>query len=1083
MLMTQRLQLPSASDEELSQFTESDGGSVAGIEGIQPIEDTPSQVSEASDDDGDLKSDAPDLDHDDGNNDTLVHGEDDDVDSVEGYIDGNIRNSDVIADDIDCNIDDDCDDHDNDHGIDDNGDDHGIIDNHDDNHNDAKENVGLGGHSKPSFDDVPIKPGLGGQTRTFEELLNQQLQTEQRSPNENEPAQPTRTNAAAKKTFLRKGEGIARFGMKPKIVTKQGQATMKDKNLQNRVSEERVPVTRKTATVKDYATVNQSRTPAVGAQAIKPINVQKPEGPVTRRSLRHESDQEKQPFSPKKVHFTTRPSQGPGVYIDDDSEEHSESSSEDEELDEDSVIAREGEEVIQDSFQEQMKKLDELEVVEKQELNEFELLEEAAAANCSLSSNSSTVLRILGTKQKQWQADVNNNMLTARQMWTVKRTGGQLVEANTDPNRTLTEEKSDDSGDDTLKDPEVVSVRSSLALSDGFDDTKTWEEHDILDVSDVTNDVMHVLNTSTPDEKRRSAQAHNKVSENTSSTPPTSALVTKLFPQLKNQNKVEVISRHPQAQQLKPAPPATEQVVGLDGIGSGEAGGPLNPGSSSGMSVAVRDKLQELEKEIEKFREENIGLHRLREERERDLQELQKERALFESHKREELDRLEKFKTEEEKRLRRDKKVFEQYQKASRALPDKKEREEITALKEKVNELQEDLKLRESRWSAAATRYKDRIGNLERENREMREEVKLLEKQNLDFQRKEQQKSRELHEHKAFEKKKLKMVEEMPTKRGPLSNNPPVIQQERDHIPEETGKSNALDKQKQKLFDNSQFATKDISPSEAKTTVEQVDIKSRKVQQIDENEKESISSTCEPSKEHSPPTKQVSSAKCVRFQDDALDEKGAEISSKQLSHSDGKRETINPDGSRVVTFTNGTRKQISADGLSVVVTFFNGDIKQIFPDERVEYYYAEVQTTHTTYPDGLEVLRFPSNQIEKHYPDGTKEIIFPDQTVKYLYTSGAEECVFTDGTVERISVDGERIVEFPNGQRETYTKLYKKREYPDGTVKTVYTDGRQETRYASGRLRVKDGEGRLLIDTAEQNAQAQQSMTSGSLKN
>ena len=24
-----------------------------------------------------------------------------------------------------------------------------------------------------------------------------------------------------------------------------------------------------------------------------------------------------------------------------------------------------------------------------------------------------------------------------------------------------------------------------------------------------------------------------------------------------------------------------------------------------------------------------------------------------------------------------------------------------------------------------------------------------------------------------------------------------------------------------------------------------------------------------------------------------------------------------------------------------------------------EYYYAEVQTTHTTYPDGLEVLHFP----------------------------------------------------------------------------------------------------------------------------
>lgn len=27
------------------------------------------------------------------------------------------------------------------------------------------------------------------------------------------------------------------------------------------------------------------------------------------------------------------------------------------------------------------------------------------------------------------------------------------------------------------------------------------------------------------------------------------------------------------------------------------------------------------------------------------------------------------------------------------------------------------------------------------------------------------------------------------------------------------------------------------------------------------------------------------------------------------------------------------------------------------------YYYADSQTTHTAYPDGLEVLQFPNNQI------------------------------------------------------------------------------------------------------------------------
>ena len=54
MLLTQKLHLPLASDEELSQFTESDGGSIGVIEGIRPIGDTPSEISAASDDEDDL---------------------------------------------------------------------------------------------------------------------------------------------------------------------------------------------------------------------------------------------------------------------------------------------------------------------------------------------------------------------------------------------------------------------------------------------------------------------------------------------------------------------------------------------------------------------------------------------------------------------------------------------------------------------------------------------------------------------------------------------------------------------------------------------------------------------------------------------------------------------------------------------------------------------------------------------------------------------------------------------------------------------------------------------------------------------
>lgn len=46
-------------------------------------------------------------------------------------------------------------------------------------------------------------------------------------------------------------------------------------------------------------------------------------------------------------------------------------------------------------------------------------------------------------------------------------------------------------------------------------------------------------------------------------------------------------------------------------------------------------------------------------------------------------------------------------------------------------------------------------------------------------------------------------------------------------------------------------------------------------------------------------------------------------------------EKIYKNGRRVVLFPNGTRKEVSADGKSVTVTFFNGDVKQVMPDERV----------------------------------------------------------------------------------------------------------------------------------------------------
>ncbi|XP_072188305.1 uncharacterized protein [Excalfactoria chinensis] len=189
-----------------------------------------------------------------------------------------------------------------------------------------------------------------------------------------------------------------------------------------------------------------------------------------------------------------------------------------------------------------------------------------------------------------------------------------------------------------------------------------------------------------------------------------------------------------------------------------------------------------------------------------------------------------------------------------------------------------------------------------------------------------------------------------------------------------------------------------------------------------------------------------------------------DVVQEKIEHRDGKVEEVLTDGRRIITFRNGTKKEISADKRMTTISFFNGDVKKIMPDQRVIYYYADAQTTHTAYPEGLEVLQFPNNQIEKHYPDGTQEIVFPDHTVKCLYSDGFEETFFPDGTIVKVEKNGDKLVVFSNGQKEFHTAQFKRREYPDGTVKTVYCNGRQETKYLSGRVRIKDEKGNIILD-------------------
>ncbi|XP_068000592.1 centromere protein J [Melanerpes formicivorus] len=568
-----------------------------------------------------------------------------------------------------------------------------------------------------------------------------------------------------------------------------------------------------------------------------------------------------------------------------------------------------------------------------------------------------------------------------------------------------------------------------------FDDERTWSD---LDENYVNSDLPEKGNkipvqvdfsckneSAVPDKtikrkvapKRGDETSKESAVDSDRNGPPVSNLMMKLFPSLKPKQKAGSHVEHEIKSNVEQEPGGERSAMGY-----------------TIPSQVLRERLIELETEIERFRAENMTLTRLREERERALANIRKEIADFQQQKAQELAEIEDYKRREVKKLQKERKVFEKYTTEARAIPDKKERDEIQALKQQVAELQEELKRKEAKWSATHRRLKDQIEALIDENMELKEEVKIMERYRLESWKKvEAAGSKRKTENSGMT---LKRPESCLPSRGPKSQTASPL------LPvQKCSKINGISypQAKGKLSRTpAPGPASDRSNSETTTALEN----STRTSMVDAATKEAhVALPTEPA-----------------FT-------GCEEVERETAYPDGKVEKVLKNGCHLIFFPNGTCKKVGSDGKTITITFFNGDVKQMMPDGTVIYYYADAKTTHTTYLDGLEVLQFSNGQIEKHYPDGKKEITFPDQTIKNLFTDGQEESILPDGTIVRIQRDGSKSIEFNNGQRELHTSQFKRREYPDGTVKTVYTNGQQETKYVSGRIRIKDKDGNIIMDT------------------
>ncbi|XP_016298482.1 centromere protein J-like isoform X3 [Sinocyclocheilus anshuiensis] len=924
--------------------------------------------------------------------------------------------------------------------------------------------------------DRPIKSGFGG--RTFEEILEEQLKMEdQKLMGKNAPAESVKV----KRPFLKRGEGLARFTRGKATVppVRKSPPNHKPSLCPNpKVSQDldmrsnKNSVKNKTEGSKFTHPVIQRKTAVLNKENILK---NKTTAPVTKMTVQprvlvgHQSENmnpipaqfqpKSDPSSKQKINSVTTT---------DSNKEGSCSGVEDN--------ARVAENSFEVWFTERKEHWEQDHQRECAELGEFELLERAAD-EISFSSNSSFISTLLqrdrrrlsstpikSTSQSALPSHGQGPAVTPEPMLghsvpvpptntTIQR---DVISIGPKEQRGFSEEETNEKLDDDLlcsnsglqplpnmsnppithcfevpttlpydkltyqdrdgasspeEDERNLSNNGDSTLIDSraqleFDDDDTWnepEEESCCPAEESPSDRALKRKVAFSKGVKPAGGSPHAVG-NRKEAPPTCQLVSKLFPALKP----------------KPFPPVTVVHV------QEPQNVPSEEGAGNAQSRLLRERLVELETEIERFKSENAALAKLKQENQDIRENLKKERAEFEKRM-EEIAKWEELKREEHKKLQRERTLFEKHAATVRARPDKQERDEIQALQQQLNVLQEDLCKREARWSNTQSRLRQQVNTLSAENAALRDQVRTQEKLRLSA-------------WKSAEKEKEKGKFSLSGKRT------------------NTGSKCTDSRSPSQSSKNSSSSRKGSPETQIPLTNSAF---------FPEQVKESISFKYEPS----PVETQCSDGLVTTERNhDAPHNSlsGIEKSEKEqeeITQSDNKIEKVLPDGGRLVVFPNGTRKELSADGQMVKVMFFNGDVKHTMPDQRVIYYYAEAQTTHITYPDGMEVLQFPNNQTEKHFPDGRKEITFPDQMVKTLYPDGREESVLTDGTIIQLNPDGSKVIQFNTGQREIHTADFKRREYPDGTVKTVYSDGRQETQYPTGRVRLKDAQGHVIMNT------------------
>ncbi|CAG5044105.1 unnamed protein product [Parnassius apollo] len=151
-------------------------------------------------------------------------------------------------------------------------------------------------------------------------------------------------------------------------------------------------------------------------------------------------------------------------------------------------------------------------------------------------------------------------------------------------------------------------------------------------------------------------------------------------------------------------------------------------------SELLKDRLSELEDEIETFRKENANLTKMREEIDLERQKFFEEKISFEQKFNEEKILSEYYLAEEKEKITKQKQLYERYVRDMRGRLNKKDKDEVINLKKEIKDLKEEIRVKDVKSTSTIARLRNQLKIMEKEKKSLEDEVEKLKKENRRIQ-------------------------------------------------------------------------------------------------------------------------------------------------------------------------------------------------------------------------------------------------------------------------------------------------------------------------------------------------------------